>query len=283
MTTNESFFFRDEKPFVHFRARALPRAAGGAADGGRAADLVRSELLGSGGLFARDDRRRMPRAARRPARGDRRHRSVGRAGRPRARRPLQPVRDPARPADADAGEALPQGGDAAGAITDALRERVQFREWNLLADLRPLGRFDIVFCRNVLIYFDQPTKRRVLEAIAQQMPPDGFLYLGGAETVLGITDRFVPLNGERGVYGLAAPGRPDRRSVARGDGEVIAARSATGLSSCRRAPRSATGTPPGRDGRRHTSRSGPPSGRNGRAPGAASRRASGAVASRTRR
>ena len=91
-------------------------------------------------------------------------------------------------------------------VTDALRERVHFREWNLLSDLRPLGRFDIVFCRNVLIYFDQPTKRRVLEAIARQMPPDGFLYLGGAETVLGITERFVPLNGERGVYGLAPAG-----------------------------------------------------------------------------
>ena len=45
----------------------------------------------------------------------------------------------------------------------------------------------------------------MLEAIAQQMPPDGLLYLGGAETVLGITDRFVVLNGERGVYGLAVP------------------------------------------------------------------------------
>ena len=56
---------------------------------------------------------------------------------------------------------------------------VQFRELNLLADLRPLGRFDIVFCRNVLIYFDQATKTRVLEAIAAQMPPDGLLYLGG--------------------------------------------------------------------------------------------------------
>ena len=63
----------------------------------------------------------------------------------------------------------------------------QFREFNLLGDLRPLGRFDIVFCRNVLIYFDQPTKTRVLEAMAAQMPPDGMLYLGGAETVLGIT------------------------------------------------------------------------------------------------
>ena len=72
-------------------------------------------------------------------------------------------------------------------IADTIRGMAQFREYNLLADLRPLGRFDIVFCRNVLIYFDQPTKTRVLEAIAGLMPPDGLLYLGGAETVLGIT------------------------------------------------------------------------------------------------
>jgi chemotaxis protein methyltransferase CheR len=81
---------------------------------------------------------------------------------------------------------------------------VDFREWNLLADLRPLGRFDLVFCRNVLIYFDQPTKARVLEAIALLLAPDGLLYLGGAETVLGITSRLVPLAGARGVYGLAS-------------------------------------------------------------------------------
>ena len=96
--------------------------------------------------------------------------------------------------------------DAGWRISDAIRGMVQFREWNLLGDLRPLGRFDVVFCRNVLIYFDQPTKTRVLEAIARQMAPDGVLYLGGAETVLGITSRFAPLAGERGVYGLAGAG-----------------------------------------------------------------------------
>jgi chemotaxis protein methyltransferase CheR len=79
---------------------------------------------------------------------------------------------------------------------------VKFREFNLLNDLKPLGRFDVVFCRNVLIYFDQPTKARVLDAIAGQMAPDGALYLGGAETVLGITGRFAPMPGERGVYGV---------------------------------------------------------------------------------
>ena len=82
--------------------------------------------------------------------------------------------------------------------------KAQFREFNLLSDLRSLGRFDIVFCRNVLIYFDQPTKARVLEAIAALLPPDGLLYLGGAETVLGITSRLAPLAGARGVYGLAS-------------------------------------------------------------------------------
>jgi chemotaxis protein methyltransferase CheR len=86
---------------------------------------------------------------------------------------------------------------------------VQYREWNLLADLRPLGQFDVVFCRNVLIYFDQPTKAKVLEAIARQMVADGMLYLGGAETVLGISSRFAPLATERGVYGLATASRPN--------------------------------------------------------------------------
>jgi chemotaxis protein methyltransferase CheR len=57
-----------------------------------------------------------------------------------------------------------------------------------------------VFCRNVLIYFDQPTKAQVLGRIAKQLPSDGVLYLGGAETVLGITDRFEPMPNERGIY-----------------------------------------------------------------------------------
>jgi chemotaxis protein methyltransferase CheR len=74
---------------------------------------------------------------------------------------------------------------------------------NLLADLRPLGRFDLIFCRNVLIYFETATKSRVLAALAAQLAPDGVVYLGGAETVLGLTDRLVALPQERGVYGLA--------------------------------------------------------------------------------
>lgn len=77
---------------------------------------------------------------------------------------------------------------------------VTYKYFNLLDDLKPLGTFDIVFCRNVLIYFDQPTKTKVLDGIANMMPADGLLFLGGAETVLGISDRFKPVKGQRGVY-----------------------------------------------------------------------------------
>ena len=99
-------------------------------------------------------------------------------------------------------------------LNDTIRAMAQFREFNLLSDLRTLGRFDIVFCRNVLIYFDQPTKARVLGAIAGIMPSDGILYLGGAETVLGITGRFAPLPAERGVYGVVEAGAPVGRVAA---------------------------------------------------------------------
>ncbi|MBF0332733.1 MAG: protein-glutamate O-methyltransferase CheR [Alphaproteobacteria bacterium] len=87
-------------------------------------------------------------------------------------------------------------------IDDSLRAMVDYRHHNLLQDLKSLGKFDVVFCRNVLIYFDQPTKTRVLDGIAAQMPADGWLYLGGAETVLGLTERFKPVATQRGVYSL---------------------------------------------------------------------------------
>jgi chemotaxis protein methyltransferase CheR len=87
-------------------------------------------------------------------------------------------------------------------INQKIRSMVQYREFNLLTDPKVLGRFDVVFCRNVLIYFDQPTKSKILNNISGLMPTDGYLFLGGAETVLGITDRFQLLAGQRGVYGL---------------------------------------------------------------------------------
>ena len=81
-----------------------------------------------------------------------------------------------------------------------IRNMVSYREFNLLTDLSQLGKFDVIFCRNVLIYFDQPTKALVLDKMAKLLPDDGVLFLGGAETVLGVTDKFRPMEGQRGVY-----------------------------------------------------------------------------------
>ena len=85
-------------------------------------------------------------------------------------------------------------------IAPELRAMVQFRTLNLLNDFSPLGAFDVVLCRNVLIYFDQPTKTGVLERIARQMPGDGYLVLGAAETVVGLTDLYKPVADRRGLY-----------------------------------------------------------------------------------
>jgi chemotaxis protein methyltransferase CheR len=85
-------------------------------------------------------------------------------------------------------------------IVPEIRAMVKFRPLNLLNDFSALGTFDLVFCRNVLIYFDQETKVGVLNRIARQMPADGFLVLGAAETVVGLTDAFKPMNDKRGLY-----------------------------------------------------------------------------------
>lgn len=81
-----------------------------------------------------------------------------------------------------------------------IKSMVQYKYFNLLEPMHSLGRFDIIFCRNVLIYFDKETKAKVLQGMAQLLPDDGFVILGGAETVLGITDAFKPMDNTRGIY-----------------------------------------------------------------------------------
>ena len=102
-------------------------------------------------------------------------------------------------------------------VTPELRAMVQFRPLNLLNDFTALGSFDLVFCRNVLIYFDQPTKTAVLNRLARQMPEDGYLILGAAETVVGLTDAFKPLTDRRGLY---AP-NPARNAARAGAATVL--------------------------------------------------------------
>ena len=87
------------------------------------------------------------------------------------------------------------------AADDTVRAIVELRRFNLSTDRYPFdGELDLIFCRNVLIYFDQPTKVDVLERLARLTEPGGFLVLGAAETVVGLTDAFKPLAERRGLY-----------------------------------------------------------------------------------
>lgn len=75
-------------------------------------------------------------------------------------------------------------------IKPELRQMVRFTSLNLLEPFQHLGLFDIIFCRNVLIYFDNPGKKHILDRMSRQLRTDGPLVLGAAETMLGITDTF---------------------------------------------------------------------------------------------
>jgi chemotaxis protein methyltransferase CheR len=99
-------------------------------------------------------------------------------------------------------------------INPELRAMIQHRQLNLLHDFAQLGTFDVIFCRNVLIYFDQDTKINIFNRLARQIEGDGFLVLGAAETVVGLTDTFRPIAERRGLY------KPnDARGVAAGAGK----------------------------------------------------------------
>ncbi len=97
-------------------------------------------------------------------------------------------------------------------IAPEIRSMVTYRPLNLLHDFANLGTFDIVFCRNVLIYFDQETKIGVLDRLAGVTASDGYLVLGGAETVIGLSEKFKPVADKRGLYApndVSAPAAAD--------------------------------------------------------------------------
>ncbi len=199
MTTNETFFFRDKTPFEHFRDTMMPAMIAARARekririwcaaastgqepyslamalhemaaklAGFRIDIVATDLCGEvlerakAGIYSQFEVQRGL--------------------------PIQNLV-----------KFFTQVGDA-WQIAPEIRAMVQFRTLNLLNDFSPLGTFDIVFCRNVLIYFAQDTKIGVFNRIAKQMPDDGYLVLGAAETTVGLTDGFKPVPDRRGLY-----------------------------------------------------------------------------------
>ncbi len=199
MTTNESLFFRDGKPFELLRRTILPRLHATRAPGTPlriwSAAAANGQEAYSIAMICADLAAVMP------------GRRVEIVGTDIAREPLERARQGVY-SQFEVQRGLPMQmlvkhfakEGAQWRIRPALRDAVSFRTWNLLADLRPLGSFDVVFCRNVLIYFEPATKQRVLEAIARILAPDGALVLGGAETVLGLTAALQAAPDEAGCY-----------------------------------------------------------------------------------
>jgi chemotaxis protein methyltransferase CheR len=201
MMTNESFFFRDIKPFDQFRQVVLPHLIQGRA--ARRQIRIWSAACSTGqepytlGMILKEEAAKIAGWKLDIVATD-----ISKDALDRARAGCY--------TQFEAQRGLPiqmlvkyfrQEGDK-WQIVPELRAMVQFREFNLLTDPSALGQFDVVFCRNVLIYFDQSTKGAVLGRIARLLAPDGMLYLGGAETVLGVSEKFVPLPGQRGIYTL---------------------------------------------------------------------------------
>ena len=98
-------------------------------------------------------------------------------------------------------EETPEGWKA----SPKLQKMVRFKVRNILDPPESLQRYDLVLCRNVLLYFDGPTRERAFDRLAQSMAPDGLLMLGAGETTVGRTESFEPVKGMQGLYGRAFP------------------------------------------------------------------------------
>jgi chemotaxis protein methyltransferase CheR len=200
MTTNESFFFRDQKPFIIFQKTLLPRLL--AARAAKKQIRIWSAAASSGqeayslAMICAEEASKLQGWKIEIVGTDLSREMITRAksgvySQFEVQRGL-PVTHLVKYFQQIAGDKWQ--------IKENIRQMVQFREGNLLTDLGVTGPIDIVYCRNVLIYFDLPTKTRVLSAIKGVMPSDGFLLLGGAETVLGVSDEYKIVPGEHGLY-----------------------------------------------------------------------------------
>jgi chemotaxis protein methyltransferase CheR len=87
-------------------------------------------------------------------------------------------------------------------INDEIKRMVEFSRLNLLDEraVAAMGTNDAIFCRNVLIYFDKPTQKRVVEAFAKALRPDGYLFLGHAESIMRLTDLYEPIVTPKAIY-----------------------------------------------------------------------------------
>ena len=169
MTTNETFFFRDKVPFEHFRDTIMPEDVEGARQPQEHPDLVRRRLDRPGAVFACDVAEGNGRGACRMARRNHRDRPVARkCSRNRSRASTASSRSSAA-FRSSCSSNISSRTASSGRSARSIRAMVQHRQLNLLHDFSQLGTFDVIFCRNVLIYFDQDTKINIFGRLAKAM------------------------------------------------------------------------------------------------------------------
>lgn len=214
MTTNESLFFRDSKPFEALTEMMLPALC--AARGRRpiriwcAAASTGQEPYSIAMLLAENHARFGGREISILAT------DLSQAALGRARMGEYTSFEVGRGIPADMLERyFVKGPNNHYIVSEKIRSRVTFKSRNLLEGFDTLGNVDIVFCRNVLIYFDRPTKADVLSRIARIVPSDGYLVLGGPETTLGLCDAFERHTHWRNVYTRAKHPQANSQAIDR--------------------------------------------------------------------
>jgi chemotaxis protein methyltransferase CheR len=200
MTTNETSFFRDTRPFDTFKAVVLPYIT-------EARKTVRQIKIWSAAASSGQEPYSLAMILKEQQAGPMAGWSASILGTDISNDILQTAKDGIY-SQFEVQRGLPitmlmsffEQKDEKWALKSDIKSMVQFRVFNLLDSMTSMGMHDVIFCRNVLIYFDDAGKKDVLDRMASQLAPDGYLFLGGAETVLGITDAFEPVPGQRGLY-----------------------------------------------------------------------------------
>ena len=191
MTTNESLFFRDDKPFAHLRKEALPRLLAARPAGAPLRIWSAASSSGQEASVA------MTVAESRALVGDRRIEILGtdiaRDQLARAREGLYTQFEVQRGLPMQMLIKYFSKEPRGFRINEAMRAAVSFREWNLLSDLRPLGMFDVVFCRNVMIYFDRETQETLVQKLTAQLAPGGYLMVGHSESLTGLAHNLAAI------------------------------------------------------------------------------------------
>lgn len=199
LTTNETYFFREPKHFDLLRERATAArgrsqpfrvwsAASASGEEAYSSAMVLADCLGAGSpweVFGSDISTRVLEQAR--------------AGHYRMERATHVPPDYLRRFCLKG-----QGAQSGTMLVDrALRARVAFARINLNEELPEVGKFDLIFLRNVMIYFNAATKRDVVDRLVHALKPDGLLCIGHAETLHDITDSVVAL--APSIYRRRAP------------------------------------------------------------------------------